>query len=115
MSGTLSLAGIGRLEPRTPAAQRAEARDVAQQLETVFGQLLVQNLRQSAATAPGEGLFGDGPGSDQFSQWFDSLLGERVSRGRGLGIADNLVATWEAQGLIPRAHEPVHGGTDVRV
>jgi Rod binding domain-containing protein len=113
MSAAVQPAALGRPEPGAPAARRREAAEVAQQLETVFGQLLVQNLRQSAASTPGSGLFGDGPGSDQFTQWFDAMLGERVARGGGLGIAGNLLRTWEQHGLIPREPAPAHtGGSD---
>ncbi|MBK8979975.1 MAG: hypothetical protein IPM29_29095 [Planctomycetes bacterium] len=94
------LAGV---DPAGAAAVRVRAEQVAGDFEQVFVQQLVEGLRRTGdPTGAGAGPFGDGPGADTYTMWFDSLLGERVARTGHLRVADNVVAELERLGQIPR-------------
>jgi Rod binding domain-containing protein len=84
------------------AGPRAQAEQVAGRFEQIFAQQLVASMREGASLGESSGLFGDGPGSDTFTMWFDSLLGERLGQ-QGLGVAGTLLRDWERQRLIPPA------------
>jgi Rod binding domain-containing protein len=88
-----------------PADERARGIEVARQFEQVFVQMLVQNLRQSANVSGDEdgGLFGSGPGSDTYSQWFDDKLGQSLAEDGRLGIASVLTKEFERWHQIPKA------------
>ena len=49
----------------------------------------------------GEGMFGDGPGSDTYTQWFDNNLAEYLSDNGQFGIADTLMKEFERWNQIP--------------
>lgn len=97
-------AGGPGMQPLTADA-RARGIDVARQFEQVFVQMLVQNLRQSANVTGEEdgGLFGSGPGSDTYSQWFDDKLGQSLAKDGRLGIASVLTKEFERWHQIPKA------------
>ena len=84
----LRLAGASR------AAERGDARETARQFETLFGVMLVRELRRSMP----KGLFGDGAGADVYEGWFDEQLGAALGARDALGIADMVEST------LARAH-----------
>ncbi len=102
-------------------AKKQHAQSVADQFETVFVRTMVSSLRQTAAVGE-EGMFGAGPGSDTYSDWFDQNLAEQVSHNGHVGIADQLMRDFARYGAIPKAppKAPPHvttpkldGGIDV--
>ena len=99
----INAAGIAADRPRgidgpAPALRPlAEEKELAaaRQFETLFVKQLVQMLRASAS-AGGEGsMFGEGPGSDTYAQWFDNNMSEHLAEGDGIGIASMLVRQFE--------------------
>ncbi len=66
------------------AASRGETEETARQFETLFGTLLVRELRRAI---PG-GIFGQGAGADVFEGWFDEHLGRALGERDALGIAE---------------------------
>ncbi len=80
---------------------RAEALKTAHQFEQIFVQQMLAGLRKTAEMAGGEGLFGDGPGNDTYTQWFDNHLAEYLSKNGNLGIADTLMKEFERWNQIP--------------
>lgn len=84
--------------------KRASAMKLARQFEELFVQQMVGSLRQASQIGGEEsGMFGSGPGSDTYAQWFDQNLAQQVSRGGNLGVADLLMRDFERNGEIPKA------------
>jgi Rod binding domain-containing protein len=85
-------------EARVAGARRAadsgDATETAKQFETLFGVMLVRELRRSMPN----GLFGDGPGADVYEGWFDEQLGSALAGRDALGIS-GMVKT-----ALARAH-----------
>lgn len=79
----LAPATDSRLAGAKRAAERGDVDETARQFETLFGTLLVRELRRSTPS----GLFGDGAGADVYEGWFDEQLGTALSARDALGIA----------------------------
>jgi Rod binding domain-containing protein len=101
---------------------RQKALSVARQFEQVFVQMMVANLRQSSQLGGDDGgLFGSGPGSDTFTQWFDDHMSQHLSRTGRIGVSDVLMREFERWHQIPPApprpvplmHAIRNGGIDV--
>ena len=74
----------------------------AQEMERLFAQMLVKELRSGLST----GVFGDGPGADTYSAWFDEHLGNELADSGVLGLAGRLrVALGAHEGTALGAHE----------
>ncbi|MDX1450720.1 MAG: rod-binding protein, partial [Acidimicrobiia bacterium] len=72
------------------------ALETARQFEQIFVQEMLAGMRETAKMDGGEGsLFGDGPGSDTYTQWFDNHLSDHLVKNGGLGIADLLMKEFE--------------------
>lgn len=56
--------------------------EAASKFEALLATMLVKELRKGL----GKGLFGEGAGSDIYSGWFDSHIGEALSRDGGLDL-----------------------------
>ena len=82
---------------------RTEALDTARQFEQIFIQQMLEGMRKSANIAGGDGLFGDSPGNDTYTQWFDNHLSEHLSRHGNMGIAETLMKEFERWNQIPPA------------
>jgi Rod binding domain-containing protein len=65
----------------------------AQEMERLFAQMLVKELRSGLST----GVFGDGPGADTYSAWFDEHLGNELADSGVLGLAGRLRVALGAQ------------------
>lgn len=86
--------------PALPPRQRAER--VARRFEEVFVREFVAKMRETIPTGSEEGLFGSGPGSDIYTQWFDTLMAHQLATGGGVGVAETLIADWERSGLLAK-------------
>ena len=95
--------GQGRISSGSGDALRAQALDTARQFEQIFIQQMLEGMRESANIAGGEGLFGDGPGNDTYTQWFDNHLSDHLARNGDLGIADTLMSEFQRWNQIPAA------------
>lgn len=73
-------------------AQSAKA--VAQQFEAYFLQLMLRSMRQTLSQ---DGPF-DSEQTRMFSGMFDQQVAQSIAQGRGLGLADMLLAQLQAQG-----------------
>ena len=110
---TLTAARAAMQQP-LPADRTARAVEVAEQFETIFVQQMVEGLRRTVdPTGDGGGLFGEGPGSETYTQWFDRSLGEHVSQAGRIGVADAILAQIRRSGQIATPAAPRTGGTDV--
>ncbi len=84
------------------AKVRAKALATAQQFEDVMVRTFVSAMRETTKVTPdAEGMFGSGPGSDTFSDWFDEKLAHEVSSSGKVGVASVLMAEFERSRQIP--------------
>ncbi len=80
--------GIEGLAAGVPSGVSRE--EAAHQLENVFLQLLVKEMRQGMS---GEGLFGGGPGASIYEGFFDQHMAEQLSEGAGTGLRESILST----------------------
>lgn len=81
-------------QTRAPEA----AREVARQFEVLFARQMLSGL-QATASIPGSGVGDLGP----MQSLMDQQLGELMTRGKGLGLADQLMRQWQQLGQIDGA------------
>ena len=72
-----------RLDDVKLAADKGDAQETSKQFETLFGVMLVRELRRAMP----DGIFGKGAGADVYEGWFDEHLGNALSSRDALGIA----------------------------
>lgn len=102
-----------RLPEHGSDVERATA--VAQQLEKVFVQYLVQGLRGASLDGEGGGLFGDGPGASTYEDWFDQHMATQLTQGEGIGLARQLVQQWQRSGVLRDGGRDAQESFDARV
>lgn len=93
-----------RLADAKRAAARGDAGDTARQFETLFGTMLVRELRRSMP----KGMFGDGAGADVYEGWFDEHLGRSLAERDTLGLA-GMVKTTIQRAQAAREATEAHG------
>lgn len=79
--------GLAELRARARGDEKAALREVAQQFEAVFMQLMLKSMRSASL---GEGMF-DSDQSEQYRDLLDSQLSVSLAQGRGMGLADAIV------------------------
>ncbi len=77
--------------------KRAQAVKTAGEFEQVFMRSMVSSLRQTGKLDDG-GMFGSGPGSDTFGDWFDQNLAEQIGRTSDIGVAKQVLDDLERRG-----------------
>lgn len=81
----------------------------AQQFETYFLQMMLRSMRETLSQ---DGLF-DSQETRSFTEMFDQQLSQTVAQGKGIGLADILIAQIErslpkADGQLPAVARPVN-------
>lgn len=84
------------LRQEVRAAVPEAAREVARQFESLFAQQLLAGMR-STAKVPGSGVSDAGA----YQSLFDQQMAGLMTRGKGLGLAEQLVQQWQRQGVVP--------------
>ncbi len=98
------IGGITSKSAPTPAP-RAEAEKVASQFEAIFIQQIVSKMREGTDYLGESEMFGSGPGSDTYSEWFDTFMSEHISGSGRVGVADALIKHLDDLGQIEPAAE----------
>ena len=81
---------------------RAKAQAAADDFEQMFVRTLVSSLRQTASLGgDGGGMFGSGPGTETYGDWFDQNLAEQIGRDSEIGIAAQVMRDWERHDNLP--------------
>ena len=88
-----------QLDELKRTARDGDAQSTATQFETLFGVMLVRELRRSMPKS----MFGTGPGADVYEGWFDENLGKALGERHSLGIAGMVKA---ALGNAAREAQP---------
>ncbi len=99
ISDSLGIKTNNALEPKPNL--RGNAKQTADQFEALFVQSMVEGMRKSADMGQGQGLFGDGPGADTYTQWFDNFMSEHLADNGSIGLSDTLMKEFERAGQIP--------------
>lgn len=106
ISGAMLSGRVARLE-------RAEAQSqddtVAREVEGLFAQLFVKELRRGL----GDGFFGQGAGADTFEGWLDENLADSLARDGVLDLAGRIKASLEAKraGSTEGVQNPIEDST----
>lgn len=95
------LQGLSALRRDARAQDPAALREAARQFESVFTRMLLQSMRDASG---GDPMF-DSEESRFYRDMFDNQLSVEMSRGRGLGLADVLVAQVMRSGLVPTGED----------
>lgn len=112
--------GAGAAKTREGAASGgadadAELRNACEQLESVFLEQLLQEMRR---TVPQDDLFGGGRGEDLFQSMFDQEIAEEMAGRGGIGLAEILYRQLSRQAAPPSrlgGHRPgdLNGGNEL--
>lgn len=92
----LDMQGLQRLKHTARQDPSAGLQDAAQQFEALFVQMMLKSMRDAIPTT---GLL-----DSQQTEFYQSLLDQQWAQtmaGRGIGLADHLVAQLEGQGVEP--------------
>jgi flagellar protein FlgJ len=89
--------GLASLRRDAKAQDPAALREAARQFESVFTKMMLQSMRDASG---GDPMF-DSEESRFYRDMFDNQLSVDMSRGRGLGLAEMLVAQVKRSGLAP--------------
>ncbi len=93
-----SLASAKTIQPASDSL--TEARQAAQDFESMMIEEMLKSMRKANESLAEEGLFGSRE-QDFWQDFQDSRLAMEMSRGQGLGLADQLVAQIErSQGKL---------------
>lgn len=110
MDNALRLETMSMRHPDAAQKGRQHAEKVADQFETIFVRTMVQSLRLSATYGGESGMFGVGPGSDTYADWFDQNVAEHVCTSSQVGIKQQLMTDFERSGeLAPAAPDTGRG------
>ena len=91
------LQGLAALRRDAKVQDPAALREAARQFESVFTRMMLQSMRDASG---GDPMF-DSEESRFYRDMFDNQLSVDMSRGRGLGLAEMLVAQVKRSGLAP--------------
>ncbi len=86
-SSYTDMADLSRLRHQSQQDPRATLREVAKQFEGVFMQMVLKSMREASF---GDPIF-DSNQSELYRDMFDKQISLEMTRGQGLGLADNLV------------------------
>lgn len=92
------LQGLASLRRDARAQDPAALREAARQFEAVFTRMMLESMRDASG---GDPMF-DSEESRFYRDMFDNQLAVEMSRGRGLGLAEMLVAQVMRSGLAPQ-------------
>lgn len=108
------LNGLAQLRTRAQRRPEAALEEVAGQFEALFTRMMLKTMRESNL---GDSLF-DSNGTEQYLEMFDNQVALSMSRGRGLGLkeqlirqlggaADSEISTNRPAGALPRRPAPL--------
>jgi len=78
---------VGKLRLQAKQDPEAALKAVAQQFEGIFMNMMLKSMREAT---PKDGMF-DSEQGNLYTQLFDQQLAQKLSAGKGLGVADMLV------------------------
>lgn len=98
----LDVQSVGKLRLQAKQDPDAALKAVAQQFEGIFMNMMLKSMREAT---PKDGMF-DSEQGNLFTQLFDQQLAQKLSSGKGLGVADMLVRQLTRSGLVASNPNP---------
>lgn len=92
----LDVQSVGKLRLQAKQDPDAALKAVAQQFESIFMNMMLKSMREAT---PKDGLL-DSEQGNLYTQLFDQQLAQKLSTGKGLGVADMLVKQLTRSGLV---------------
>jgi len=92
----LDAQSVDKLRLQAKQDPDAALKAVAQQFEGIFMNMMLKSMREAT---PKDGLL-DSEQGDLYTQLFDQQLSQKLSMGKGLGVADMLVKQLTRSGLV---------------
>ncbi len=96
---------LSSVSNRNNPQDRATLLMAAKKLEAVLMQNTITAMEKAQLT---EGFFGSGPQKQGLEATFEHFLGESLSKGRGMGLAEQIVDQWM------RGRTPARAQTDTK-
>lgn len=93
----LDAQSVGQLRLQAKSDPVAGARAAAQQFEALFLNMMLKSMRDAS---PQSGLFDDA-NTELYTGMLDAQLAQKLSQGRGIGLADMMLRQMRIQGVIP--------------
>ncbi len=88
--------GLARLRSKAQKDQGSAAKEVGQQFEAFFVQMMLKSMREATSSMK-SGLW-DSSAADSYEQMFDAELSTSLAKSQGFGITDWLVQQLENPG-----------------
>lgn len=92
----LDAQSVGKLRLQAKQDPDAALKAVAQQFEGIFMNMMLKSMREAT---PKDGML-DSEQGNLYTQLFDQQLAQKLSSGKGLGVADMLVKQLTRSGLV---------------
>lgn len=96
----LDAQSVGKLRLQSKQDPEAALKAVAQQFEGIFMNMMLKSMREAT---PKDGML-DSEQGNLYTQLFDQQLAQKLSTGKGLGVADMLVRQLTRSGLVAANH-----------
>lgn len=92
----LDIQSVGKLRLQAKQDPEAALKAVAQQFEGIFMTMMLKSMREAT---PKDGML-DSEQGDLYTQLFDQQLAQKLSSGKGLGVAEMMVKQLTRSGLV---------------
>jgi flagellar protein FlgJ len=99
----LDAQSVGKLRLQAKQDPDAALKAVAQQFESIFMNMMLKSMREAT---PKDGML-DSEQGNLYTQLFDQQLAQKLTAGKGLGVADMLVKQLTRSGLTTSAESQV--------
>ncbi|MHB1290724.1 MAG: flagellar assembly peptidoglycan hydrolase FlgJ [Sulfuricella sp.] len=93
----LDVQSVDKLRLQAKQDPDAALKAVAQQFEGIFMNMMLKSMREAT---PKDGMF-DSEQGNLYAQLFDQQLVQKLSTGKGLGVADMIVKQLTRSGMVP--------------
>ena len=91
----LDAQSVGKLRLQAKQDPDAALKVVAQQFESIFMNMMLKSMREAT---PKDGML-DSEQGNLYTQLFDQQLAQKLSAGKGLGVADMLIKQLTYSGM----------------
>lgn len=105
----LDTQSVGKLRLQAKQSPDAGLKAVAQQFEGIFLNMMLKGMRDGL---PGNEIF-DNDQSKLYTQMFDQQLSQKLSAGKGIGLADMIIKQMSRQGMAPDAVDRLPAAANV--
>lgn len=94
---------LAALKTKAQKDPESALKDVAQQFESIFINMLLKNMRTTNETI-GSDLFSSNQ-TKQYQDMMDSQMAQSIASSGGIGLSDALIRQYRQQGVVPSSEE----------